>query len=317
MQPTTFAEVEADYDTLVGETAAALHIDPVCSTSSWIIPAASAFAASAEPRVFAGSDGFAAFLEHDTPNGPVLTGFDSIWGFGAPLVGRDVATTISEFAALLPELNFYALSVPGIDATGPLFPALQELSPAGFTDTADRMVADLSGGFDDWLGRRSAKFRRSLRAAGHRAERAGVAIESLTSDEVEQALTRVLAIDGQSWKAQAGSGLVGTDLGWFTQLMARRFAKRGTLRAHFAVLDGRDVGYVIGGSIGNRYRGFQQSFVDDQRQLSIGKVLQLHNLETCAAAGIESYDMGMHMAYKESYADRVESTISLIFAGRA
>lgn len=317
MQPTTFADVESDFDALVGEVAPRLRIDSVCSTSSWIVPAASAFAAAAEPRVYAGSDGFAAFLEHDTPNGPVLTGFDSMWGFGVPLVGRDVQTTVSEFGSLLSTMHFYALSFPGVDATGPLFPALQALEPAGFTDTADRMVADLSDGFDGWLGRRSSRFRRSLRAAAHRAEREGVVVETLHASDVDEALTRLLAIEKDSWKAQAGSGLIDTDLGWFTQLMSRRFASQNALRAHFAVLDGRDVGYVIGGWVGSRYRGIQQSFVNDLRHLSIGKVLQLHNLQTCADNGIESYDMGMHMAYKESYADRTESTISLIFAGRA
>lgn len=316
MQPTSFTEIETEFDALIGDVAASLRIDPVCSTSRWIVPAASAFAASAEPRVYASPAGFAAFLEHDTPNGPVLTGFDSIWGFGAPLVGADATALVAEFSALVASLDFYALSLPGIDAAGPLFPALQTMSPAGFTDTADRMVADLSDGYDGWLGRRSPRFRRSLRAAVNRAEREGLRVETLGSADVETAVSRLLAIEAHSWKTHEGSGLIGTDLGWFTQLMARRFAAKNGLRAHVAVLDGRDVGYVIGGAIGSRYRGFQQSFVDDLRHLSIGKVLQAHNIEQCANDGVVAYDMGMHMAYKESYTDRVESTISLIFAGR-
>lgn len=314
--PCSFNEIEGDFDALISEVAADQRIDPVCSTSKWILPAAAAFAASAEPRVFAGNAGYLALLEHDAPNGPVLTGFDSIWGFATPLIGRDPALAVQAFGEIMASLDFYAVSLSGIDATGPLFAPLQALGPVGFNETADRMVADLSGGFDDWLDRRSPRFRRSLRAAAHRASREGLQIETVAPSDSALALQRVLAIEAQSWKAEAGSGLIGTDLGWFTQTMSRRFAASERLHTHIAVLHGRDVGYVIGGSVGTRYRGFQQSFVNDLRHLSIGKVLQMHNIEACAAAGIETYDMGMRMAYKESYSDRAESTISLIYAGK-
>lgn len=314
MDRCTFADIETGFDALVAQVAEEQGIDSACSTSDWILPAASAFAADAEPFVFAGTDTYLALLEHQTPNGPVFTAFDSMWGFATPLIAKNPTVAAYALASRLASLNFHAISLSGIDANGPLFTALRQLGPTGYTSTADRMVADLSGGYDTWLGERSPRFRRSLRTAAHRAEREGLVIESLDRDDGETAIKRLLAIEAQSWKSEAGSGLVGTDLGWFTQTVTRRFAAKGRLHTHIAVLDGRDVGYVIGGTVGRRYRGLQQSFVNDLRELSIGKVLQRHNIETLANEGVTAYDMGMHMAYKESYTDRVESTISLIFA---
>lgn len=320
MDAVPFPEIETEYDELVASSAAKIGADPVCSTSRWIVPAAAAFASEADPRVFRGDNGMAVLLEHVNPNGPVLTSFDCVWGFATPFVGPDPVKLIDEVVAdLLPRLDYYAMSIAGIDPTSPLFEELQRLAPVGYTDTADRCVGDLSDGFEAWMGRRSSRFRRSLRAAANRGEATGISVEHLSptgTAEATAALERVLAIEKLSWKTEADSGLIDTDLGFFTRSMCQRFARTGDLRVSFARLDGVDVGYVIGGIVGDRYRGFQHSFDQRLAELSIGKLLQFHHISTLAAEGVAAYDLGMHMAYKESYADRIESTISLIFADR-
>lgn len=316
MEPCTIADIETEFDSLVDEVAPRQGIDPICSRSEWIIPVAAAFAADAEPRVFTGRSGHLALLEHVTPNGPLLSGFDAVWGFATPLVGREPGPLVDDVAALLTSLDYYALSLSGIDATGPLFAELQRLKPAGFTDTANRCVADIGGGFDTWLGGRSSRFRRSLNAAANRADSRGITIECLrptTGPETASAIERVLSVEALSWKTDADSGLIDTNLGFFTQAMSRRFAATGGLRVLFAQLDGNEIGYVIGARVGDRYRGFQHSFDKRLPELSIGKLMQFHNFAVLADEGVKTYDMGMHMTYKESYADRVESTITLIF----
>lgn len=317
MDPCDFADIETRFDAAVQAVAAEQGVDPVCSSSNWILPLAAAFAPRAQHRVFASDAGMAAFLEHDTANGPVFSSFDSVWGFATPLIAADPESLIEAFAPVLADLDWSAVTISGLDPAGPLFDQVQRLSPAGYTDTADRCVVDLTDGFDAWLGRRSSRFRRSLRAAVHRAARAGVTVEDLTPDTpetVQAAFDRILAIEKTSWKTDARSGLLGTPLGRFTRFMADRFGECGSLHVQFARLDETDIGYVIGATVGDRYRGFQHSFDNRLRDLSIGKVLQHHTIHYIAMSGAHIYDMGMHMGYKVSYADRIESTVTAVIA---
>lgn len=314
-----FTDIETSFDETIASVAASQGIDPICSTSNWILPVAEAFAPEARPRVFASDTGHVALIEHPSPNGPVLTSFDAVWGFATPFIGADPTALVLDIAMLLRRLDFYALTVSGLDPAGPLFDEVQQLGPAGFTDTADRCVADLSAGFDAWLGRRSTRFRRSLRAAVNRGEASGINLEHLkptTVVEVDAAFERLLRVERTSWKTDASSGLVDTRLGEFTHTMAKRFAAIGALRLQFARLDGTDIGYVIGAQIGDRYRGFQHSFNKDLPELSIGKLLQFHTIAAVESEGVKVYDMGMHMEYKESYADRIESTVTAIIPKR-
>lgn len=319
MDSCSFTDIEASFDEAVASIAARQGIDPICSTSNWIVPVAHAFAPDAIPRVFSGNAGHVALIEHATPNGPVVTSFDAVWGFATPFIGSDPTALVIDIASLLRRLDFYALTVSGLDPAGPLFDEVQQLGPAGFTDTADRCVADLHDGFDAWLARRSTRFRRSLRAAVNRGDAFGISLEHLkptTAAEVDVAFERLLNVERTSWKTDASSGLVDTRLGEFTRAMAHRFARAGALRMQFAHLDGNDIGYVIGARIGHRYRGFQHSFNKDLPELSIGKLLQFHTIAAAEGEGVTVYDMGMHMAYKESYADRIESTVTAIIAKR-
>jgi hypothetical protein len=319
MDSCPFTDIATSFDETIASSAALQGIDPVCSTSNWILPVAQAFAPEAKQRVFAGDAGHVALIEHVTANGPVLTSFDAVWGFATPFIGADPTALVLDISMLLRRLDFYALTVSGLDPAGPLFDEVQQLGPAGFTDTADRCVADLNDGFDAWLGRRSTRFRRSLRAAVNRGEANGISLEHLkptTAAEVDAAFERLLRVERTSWKTDASSGLVDTRLGEFTHAMARRFAAIGALRVQFARLDGNDIGYVIGARIGDRYRGFQHSFNKGLPELSIGKLLQFHTIAAVDAEGATVYDMGMHMEYKESYADRIESTVTAIIPKR-
>ena len=121
---------------------------------------------------------------------------------------------------LLPTIPHHALAVAGVPVQGSLLDALVRQSPAGFTGSADRCVADLSHGFDAWLERRSSRFRRSLRVAATGAEAHGLTVEFLQPsgpEESDATFYRILDLERSSWKTDAGSGLVGTDLGAFTR----------------------------------------------------------------------------------------------------
>lgn len=318
MEACSFSDIETSFDRTIAHIARPQGVDPICSTSHWLVPVAQAFSRDARERVFTSRAGHVALIEHITPNGPVLSSFDAVWGFATPFIGPDPTALLDDIAEVLIELDFYALTVSGLDPASSLFDEVQRLGPAGFTDTADRCVADLGAGFGPWIDRRSSRFRRSLRAAANRGEAAGVSVEHLSPSptQAESAFERILTIEKTSWKTDIGSGLVDTDLGDFTRRMAQRFAAVGALRVQFAQLDGQDIGYVIGARLGDRYRGFQHSFNQSFPELSIGKYLQFHTIAALASEGVTTYDMGMHMAYKESYADRIESTVTAIIPKR-
>lgn len=319
MEACSFSDIALTFDKTVAHIATTQGVDPICSTSHWMIPVAQAFSEQAPKRVFTSRAGHVALIEHETPNGPVLSSFDAVWGFATPFVGVDPTSLLIDVADLLKELDFYALTVSGLDPSSSLFDEVQQLGPAGFTDTADRCIADLGEGFGPWIDRRSTRFRRSLRAAANRAETSGITIENLqpTADQVAQVFKRLLAVEKTSWKTDVESGLVDTDLGIFTLAMAHSFARVGALRVQFACLGSTDVGYVIGARLGDRYRGFQHSFNQNFPELSIGKLLQFHAIAALASEGVATYDMGMHMSYKESYADRIESTVTAIIPKRS
>ncbi len=311
MEPCSLADVQCDFDDLVAGVASTQNIDPICSRSDWIAPAAEAFAARAKQHVFSGPTGHVALLEHNTPSGPVLSSFDSIWGFASPIISADPGACISGLRHALTAIEWRALLVSGVALDSNLFDAVQLLEPIAVHSKADRCIVDLSHGFDGWLLRRSPRFRRSVRTALKQTAAAGMTV-SIIDDGSAEVVDRILKIEATSWKTQAGSGLVDTELGAFTQAMAARFAQRSALRVLIAQLDGVDVGYVIGGVVGNRYRGFQHSFDRAYERLSIGKALQAHNLRHLAGQGVDTYDMGMLMGYKNSYLDRIESTATLL-----
>ena len=319
MDSCTFADIRSSFDATIARLAHDQGVDPICSTSYWIEPVGNAFYPDAVPRMFTSDNGHVAMIEHPTPNGPVLSSLDAVWGFATPFIGLDPEALLDDISRLVRRLDFYALSVSGLDPSGALFDQVQQLGPAGFTDTADRCVADLSDGFDAWISRRSSRFRRSLRAAANRGKAAGIQLDCvrpLNEGEVNASFERLLAVEKTSWKTDVHSGLVDTKLGEFTRAMAVRFAQIGALRLQFARLDGTDIGYVIGARLGDRYRGFQHSFDQRHPELSIGKWLQFHAISTLAAEGVATYDMGMHMEYKESYTDRIESTVTAIIPKR-
>jgi len=315
MDPCPFSEIESAFDTTIAAIADSQGIDPVCSTSGWIIPAAAAFSATSEQHVFASSHGYLALLDRPSPNGPILTSFDAMWGFATPIIGSEPAAIVADVAAVLSQLEHTVLVLSGLDPSAALFNEVErQLKPMGYSGTSDRCVVDLSDGFEAWLGRRSSRFRRSLRSAANRGAAEGVTVQHLTpaSTDVPATFDRILAIEADSWKSEVDSGLVDTQLGFFTRAMADRFAATDSLRVQFAQLDGADIGYVIGARHGDRYRGFQHSFNQNYPSLSIGKFLQFHTIASLADEGVVTYDMGMHMGYKVSYADRIESTVTAV-----
>ena len=311
------------------------EIDQWCSGPDWQIPVCVGFAPTAERLLLATEDntGFALLAKYnDELDGHLMGGLEPLWGFGTPIVGTNLSAVAAATAAVLGDRDdWHTLLLPGMPLAtvrsdddsqqqrkpspdGTLLSvafALSSLGPVHATEGITRQVADLSDGYDGWSAKRSPKFRRNLRKAWTKAEHATMTIEDATDDP--DLFDRLMIIEHQSWKGQEGSGITSTEMSTMYRLMIDRLRHRNRLLAHVATLDGHDIGYILGGVRNERYRGLQLSFIDSVGELSVGNLLQDHQLRQLADKGLATtYDLGMDFGYKKRWADHAEISVSLV-----
>lgn len=340
----------ADVETAVDATPG---IDPWCSGLDWQIPVTLGFAPTATRLLLTTDDGqgFALLSSYRDPGGTqILSGLEPLWGFGSPILGPDPASIGSALATLLGsgpssghiDLPWQTIVLPGLppisrpatpapkrgptgstssaertgtsaghDTSLPLALALSSLGRTGFAEGITRQLIDLDDGYDTWLERRSPKFRRNLRRAERGAADAGLTIVDGADDP--DVFDRLLAIEQRSWKGLDGSGITGDAMTVMYRTMVERLRAKERLLVHLAVLNGNDVGYILGGVRRRRYRGLQLSYTDDAANLSVGNVLQAHQLAELDRRDLaDVYDLGMDFDYKRRWADRTETSIVLV-----
>ncbi|MCP5027641.1 MAG: GNAT family N-acetyltransferase [Actinomycetia bacterium] len=318
----TLSDLEREASSWDAAVRATEGIDPWCTNSDWVIPAARSFD-DEQVHVWRGEQGWALFRE--LPPGPAGTedppwvGPDPVWGFACPIVAPD--DELHELIVAIDQAPWPILVISGLVEGGPHWQRVLRSGTArewrlGRSPGITRKLIDLAEGPDAWLERRSPRFRRNLRRAVSQAEKCGVDIQAHSvpagSDAARQVFDRVVAIEETSWKGQQGSGILGEDVRAFYQKLLNHIGPSGRLRTHVATLDGRDIGYVIGAVRDGRYRGFQLSFDDAHRQLSVGNLLQWAEIQRLAAEGVHTYDLGMDMEYKQRWADHDLITVNLV-----
>lgn len=312
----------ATWDDLV---AVSDDLDRFCSSSAWSSAAHLAFGRQA-PLVCLAGAGAAVALAATTVNGRgALCGLDPMWGFSCPMVGADLDLGAALVAELLRRRRGrwqVALLSGFVAGSGREVAVVERLGRrhrllAGPSIT--RRVADLSGGADAWLARRGPRFRRNLRRAERAAAAAGLVLEGARGGP--GLVDRAAAVDRHSWKGAVGSGLDTPEMAGFYRAIAAALGPLDRMRATFARIDGEDVGFVLGavGTPTHRacptygtYRGFQLAHHEGVSHLSVGNLLQWHQIGTLAAEGVARYDLGMDMAYKLAWADGHLTTRTLV-----
>lgn len=290
-------------------------IDPWCSGPDWTMSVRDGFAPDSETLLLERNGGFAVLSAYELETGRrMFAGFEPLWGFACPLVGESIESVADAVALrLVDEPNWDRLVLPGFPddldlarrAAGPL----SRLGAVGGTTGIVRQVARLDG-LDNWLGRRSRTFRRNLRNAGRRASNAG--LEVVDASTSEHLFERLLAIELTSWKGKHGDGISTEHMATFYRSLIPRLQRQNRCRCLVAQLDGADIGFVLGGIRGRRYRGLQLSYAVDAAALSVGHLLQLHEISRLCGAGVEVYDLGMDMEYKQAWADYTEASVTLV-----
>lgn len=311
----------AAYDEAVARTR---DIDLFCSSSHWIAPAHAAFHATCATRIRALDHGFLALAAGRSEGlGRYLAPLEAMWGLACPVIGEDARKVGTEAARyLLSERHTWdVLWLGGIARQSELFSTLVRELKRDVTlrvgPTTVRYRASLEGGFDGWLGRRSALFRKRIRQALRSVEFAGIRFEwlgpTLPRDADGAALfERIHAVETRSWKGQEGTGFVTGDMRAFYAAMVPRLVAAGALRVLFAKRGDEDVAVCFGGVFEGTYRGLQNSFDDRFRDLSLGNVMQGETIRRLGHEGIALYDLGSEMDYKQRFAEEAFETMTLL-----
>ena len=317
MEPVDLASVADDFD---AEVAVTPEIDRFCSTTAWVLAAASALMPARSAYTFRGQHGYLAAMRGVHPAGfPYIEPIELAWGLAGPLVGKDGGALAAEVIAHLATRRDWQLAIlAGHTADGPQRRAIDEVLPAGWEQRRGtptmRHVASLAGGVDGFLSRRSRELRKSLRKSLRAATTAGLTFEDVRAGpgEASALYERIQAVERHSWKAGEGVGISVGPMRAFYDAMLPRLCALGQQRTIFARHDGRDAGYILGAVFAGEYRGLQFSYDDDHGKLGIGGLLQYHQVAELCAAGVGRYDLGTEMDYKRRWAEDTMTTEMLV-----
>ncbi|MEO8705986.1 MAG: GNAT family N-acetyltransferase [Kofleriaceae bacterium] len=317
MEPIDLAAHADDFDR---EVALTPGIDRFCSTSAWVLAAASSLMPPRAPFSFRGTHGYFAAMRGVHPAGfPYIEPVELAWGLAAPLIGRDPEALVEEVITVLAARRDWQLAIlSGHTANGPHRRALDRVLPPRWerrrgTPTI-RHVASLDGGLDGFLSRRPREVRKSLRKSVRAAARDGITFESVRvpADQAAQLYDRIQAIEARSWKALEGVGIAQGQMRAFYGAMLPRLCAFGQQRTVFARAGDRDIGYILGAVFEGEYRGLQFSYDADHAASGIGGLLQYHQVAELCTEAVGRYDLGTEMDYKRRWAEDIMETEMLV-----
>lgn len=310
----------ARYDALVASTPA---VDRFCSSTDWVLPAYRAFSEGTPLMLLFGEHGAFSGMIVDSPLGRTLAPLEFAWGLASGCASPTPWPFAHELASDLRgrAAEWDALFLSGLQRGGLLFTSLVQDLGRGFRlglgRSTVRCAASLDGGYDGFLSRRDAAFRKNLR----RIERRAVGV--ITFEHADDAdplavYARVLRIEDRSWKGTSGNGINEGPMREFYRHMVPRLAARDALRLTFARAEDRDIGFVLGGVFAGEYRGLQFSFDDAWRGWSVGNLMQAVTVRRLCEEPISRYDLGTDMPYKHEWAEQLRETVALVVmkAGR-
>ncbi len=297
-------------------------ISTVCTASDWQIAAYERLQDAREPRIYRRDTTWLLWCM-----GPVhrfrrvLQPFEMSWAFGTPLVGESIEACVQlSLEVLLRDRPSWEMAVfSGLPEGGALAAELRRTLGAHFYSESiagshcDQAL--LHDGLEAWLERRSRNFRVGLRKSERAAQEQGISFEWIDGEcDGAALLERILRIEQRSWKGEAGKSIYRSPAyKGFYETLCGRLGKRGLLRTIFAQRNEQDIAYAFGGVVGSVYRGFQISYNDEFAAIGLGNLLQWQQMQKLAQEGITLYDLGMEMAYKKRWADRLQRFQTLIF----
>lgn len=295
------------------------HGDPFCCAPAWNLAYHRVFHPSLNVYHHTAGGSLILLREYHARNGDIyLTPLEDSWMFGQPLLGPHALDLFAD--AMNVFHNVYKTQFPEIVLSGVRgdHPSALQLYLA-WTKKFDfyrykstvQCAASLTGGLDGWLGRRSANHRQKLKKAHRRSRGMGMVFQRLRPRLPEEAhfiYQRMLNVEKRSWKGIEHCGMAESPAREFYGALLPMLALGRSAYVIFAMLDGKDVGFIFGGALGPIYRGQQFSFDQEYQELSIGNLLQLETIEWLCELGFTRYDMGPatgpRMEYKNHWTEQ-------------
>jgi hypothetical protein len=313
-----FDAEKSNYDALVRETH---DVDIFCSRGHWILPAQSIYAPGAQPFIWRTEHSYSVFmLINVAPDVSCAMPLEIGWGLSCPLIGADADRTVGALASALkrveskPDYVLVSGVVEGSALCGALNTRFGAQILGNHGEACVRRVADISGGMDGFLSRRTAKFRSELLRKRRQVERLGLGCEYIRAGSLEDLIHRIVAVESESWKGLSEQGVdSGLPLQFYERLVASLLAE-GAFRAVFVQLDGVDIAFAFGGIEGSTFRGLQLSFRDEFRSMAPGNYAQIQFIEWLMSEGVTQYDLGMDMPYKVRWAEQTQVTQTRVIA---
>jgi hypothetical protein len=297
-------------------------IDAFCSSSTWGMPATSAFGPRDETEVWTFDEGAAAFARY----GNFLRPLECIWLLGTPIVGPKPHVVLRELFRNERFLNrdWRILVLAGLPLGTPewhpfveLCQRLGRLDQLG--DPRCRNIASLDGGVDGWMSRRTGKFRTGLRHSEKVAREYGVSFQRrliTTAAEADRIFPLIEQVEQRSHKLIGGNSILNEPMRSFVSGVFHLSAARHSVRFIEAWADDQVVGYIFGTVYQDMYRGLQMSFDDIYRPLALGNLLQLNMIHWLTEDRVHQYDMGAELPYKERWAELKHETRTLLLRRR-
>ena len=321
MKSLTFDQLSSDavaYDEAVSRTPG---IDHFCSSSFWVLPAATHLMSAGAPWVRHVDGAYIALARSDHgPRTTVLHPLEAMWALPSPLIGAAPSELTEFFLRTLDADNGWNAAVlTGLNESSALWkkllPTLSKRYVLSRGPITRRYAVDLTEGIDGFLRHRSAGFRRNIRKAERRARHRQLEFEiadTCAGEDADASFDRLLAIERRSWKGRRGVGIDTEPMCSFYRDMNRRLVERGARRLVFAIMEGDDAAYIFGGVFGTTYRGLQFSFDDRYRAHSLGNLCQLEEIRRLGGEGLELYDLGTAVPYKKRWGDCVFATSCVV-----
>ncbi len=318
MSPFEFEQRLHAFDVAVESTEG---ISTFCSGSDWILAANETLHSARSMHLWERDDHWMACAMGElTPFTRVLQPLEMTWAFGCPLVGADISSRISLLLDVMREPNLFwqVVMLTGVPEDSVFWRELQQRLSGYYSyevfEGAHCIQSEIHDGPEDFLKRRSTKFRANLRRSDRQAASQGLEYDWVTDfSDPYRLFERMMAVERNSWKYNTGRSifLIGRYRAFYEALL-HRLATNNRLRLLFAQWNGQDVGYVYGGVLNNVYRGFQLSYDDNFSSLSLGHLVQWHMIQKLAEEGVNLYDLGMVMDYKKRWADRTLRLLNVV-----
>jgi hypothetical protein len=315
----TLEQLDSESEAFIAAVLQTPDIATFCSGPDFVISAAHTLTKHNKPVIRRCSDTWLTLASGKNPRmGRVLMPLEATWGFASPLIGREFKTTCELLEELLADerMDWDVTMLSGLSFQQ--LPLLvthfeQHYDVLG-ARAIDYHIGSLEEGFEGYLERRSPRFRAGIRRSEDEAANHGIEFDVFQpTGDARSIVDRIFDIEKRSWKGISEQGILANpDYAEFYDMLITRCITRQNLHVAIARHEYTDIAYVVGGVMGDTYRGFQMSYDHKYAKYGLGNLTQIRMIEHLCEQQVRLYDLGMSFGYKSRWSDEVKELFGLL-----